>query len=338
MSFRRPQCLVSVTFVLSALGCAPVEKRPARESWATAAPSEPVVRASTALRPVKVLEVPNYCEGIVFDREGNGYVSEGTRIVQFDSSGHSRTWAETGGPNGHKVLADGTHLACEVSRRAVLHVAADGTVLGAASDQCDGTPLRGPNDLTLDAPNGGFYFTDPEGSDLEKPIGTVHYVDRERKTHLLDKELAYPNGIVLSPDGKKLYIAESLKNRVLVYDVVAPGQLGQRRVLAELPVKDSSRGQIDNQPDGICLDEAGNLYVAHYGMREVQVLSPEGKLLARLPAGNLTASNVAFGGHERSHLFVSGGLEGWPGKGGVFRLDIGVRGATILPPVAEGKE
>jgi len=51
--------------------------------------------------------------------------------------------------------------------------------------------------------------------------------------------------------------------------------------LAELPAKDTSTGQIDNQPDGMCLDAAGNLYVAHYGMKQVQVLSPEGKLIAR---------------------------------------------------------
>ena len=75
-------------------------------------------------------------------------------------------------------------------------------------------------------------------------------------------------------------------NRVLVYAVTGPGKLGDRKVLAELPAKDTATGQIDNQPDGMCLDAAGNLYVAHYGMRQVQVLSPAGKLLARYPGGN----------------------------------------------------
>jgi gluconolactonase len=58
--------------------------------------------------------------------------------------------------------------------------------------------------LTLDTPNGGFYFSDPGESSLAKPIGTMHYVDRRGKTHLLASGLAFPNGIMLTPDGKKL--------------------------------------------------------------------------------------------------------------------------------------
>lgn len=279
----------------------------------------------------KLFEVDHYCEGVVFDHDGNGYVSEGKQIVQFKPSGEHKVWAETGSPNGHKILADGTHLVCDASRHAMLHLSADGKMLEPASKECDGQPLRGPNDLTLDTANGGFYFSDPGDSSLEKPIGTVHYVDAAGKTHLVDKGLAFPNGIVLTPDGKRLYLAESQKNRVLVYDVTAPGKVGERKVLAELPTKDTEKGQIDNQPDGMCLDAAGNLYVAHYGMQQVQVLSPEGKLLARYPGGNVTTSNVAFGGPKMDQLFVTGGLGAESGGGGLFRLDLGVPGQMILP-------
>jgi gluconolactonase len=136
---------------------------------------------------------------------------------------------------------------------------------------------------------------------------------------------------VLSADGRKLYLAESRRNRVLVYDVKSPGKLENRRVLADLPQKDPAAGQIDNQPDGMCLDAAGNLYVAHYGMRQVQVLSPEGQLLARYPGGNVTTSNVAFGGSRFDQLFVTGGLGPEQGAGGLFRLDLGVPGLKILP-------
>jgi gluconolactonase len=90
-------------------------------------------------------------------------------------------------------------------------------------------------------------------------------------------------------------------------------------------------GQIDNQPDGMCIDAAGNLYVAHYGMRQVQVLSPEGKLLARYPGGNLTTSNVAFGGPKLDQLFVTGALGDEQNHGGLFRLDLGVKGLSVLP-------
>jgi len=284
------------------------------------------------VHPVHLLTVDNYCEGVVFDAQGLGYLSHGKVIVQFTQGGKGKVWSETGAPNGHKVLADGTHLVCDASQHAVLHLSAEGKQLEPASKECDGKPLRGPNDLSLDTPNGGFYFSDPGGSSDTQPIGTVHYVDKDGKTHLVDSGLAFPNGIVLTPDGKKLYLAESKQNRVLVYDVLGPGKVSKREVFADLPKKDEAAGQIDNQPDGMCLDAAGNLYVAHYGMKQVQVLDPTGKLIRRYPGGNLTTSNVAFGGPQLDQLFVTGGLgnEGSPG-GGLFRLDLGVKGLKVLP-------
>jgi len=282
---------------------------------------------------IEILTVPHYSEGVVFDHAGQGYLSEAKRIIQFTLDGQQQVFAETGAPNGHKVLADGTHLVCDASRHAVLHLTDKGEMLAHASKECDGKPLRGPNDLSLDTPHGGFYFTDPGGSSDTEPIGTVHYVDAQGVTHLIDSGLAFPNGIILTPDGKTLYVGESKQNRVLVYDVLSPGKVGPRRVLANLPEKDEALGQIDNQPDGMCLDAAGNIYVAHYGMRQVQVLDPEGKLLARYPGGNLTTSNVAFGGPQMNQLFVTGALgTEQDAKGGLFRLDLGVPGLVILPP------
>ena len=283
-------------------------------------------------KPIQMFTVPNYCEGVVFDHDGNGYISHGTTITKFSVDGKHEIWAETGAPNGHKILADGTHLVCDASRHAVLHLSADGKLLEPASKECDGKPLRGPNDLSLDTAHGGFYFTDPGGSGIDNLIGTVHYVDSQGTTHLVDDGLAFSNGIVLLPGGKKLLVAESQKNRILTYDVTAPGKVGPRKEFAKLPVKDESLGQIDNQPDGICLDAAGNLYVAHYGMRQVQVLNPQGQLIARYGGGNVTTSNVAFGGPKSDQLFVTGGLGKESGEGGLFRLDLGVKGLVILPP------
>jgi gluconolactonase len=287
---------------------------------------------SDQVKTIELFRVPKYCEGVCFDHEGNGYVSWGKAITKFTLDGKNSVWAETGAPNGHKILADGTHLVCDASQHAVLHLASDGKQLEPASKECEGQPLRGPNDLSLDTANGGFYFSDPGGSGLESPIGTIHYVDRSGKTHELDRGFAYPNGIVLSPDGKKLYLAESQKNRVLVYDVTGPGKLGERKVFAELPAKDTARGQIDNQPDGMCLDAAGNLYVAHYGMKQVQVLDSNGKLIRQYDGGNVTTSNVAFGGPKMDQLFITGGIGPEAGEGGLFRIDLGVKGLVILPP------
>lgn len=282
-----------------------------------------------AVKPVKIVEVPAYCEGVVFDRAGQAYVSvtrDGT-IYRVSPDGSATVWAKTEAPNGHKILSDGTHLVCD--KGAVLHLDADGKRLADASTECDGKPLRAPNDLTID-PKGGFYFTDPGGSGLKNPIGTVHYVDPQGKTHLAAEGLAFPNGIVLRPDGKTLLVGESQQNRILAYDVTAPGKLGQRRVFANLPTKQGD--QIANEPDGMALDESGNLYVAHYGMHTVQVISPEGKLLRSYPGGNLTTSNVAFAGPDMDRLYITGALtDEQKSKGALWRLDLkGVRGLRLL--------
>jgi gluconolactonase len=285
-----------------------------------------------AVKTVMLFKVPAYCEGVVFDREGNGYVSWDKTIEEFSLDGKHHSWAETGAPNGHKILADGTHLVCDASRHAVLRLSAEGKLLEPASKECDGKPLRGPNDLTLDTANGSFYFTDPGGSSDTSPIGTMHYVDKSGKTNLLDQGLAFPNGIVLRPDGKTILMGESKKNRILAYDVKSPGKVSEHKVFCELPTKDPAKGQTDNQPDGMCLDNAGNLYVAHYGMRQVQVGDPSGKVIRRYDGGNLTTSNVAFGGPKHDQLFITGGLVGEQGsEGGLFRIDLGVAGLKILP-------
>jgi gluconolactonase len=288
--------------------------------------------AVDAVKIEEVARVPSYCEGIVFDHAGNGYVSHGKFVTRVAPDGKKSQWLDSGGaPNGHKILADGTHLVCDGDLHAVLHVSADGKVLGKASDKCADKPLRAPNDLSLDVAHGGFYFTDPGGSDDKKLIGTVHYVDGRGVTHLCAEGLAFPNGIVLTPDGKRLLVGESKKNRILEYPVEAPGKLGPMKVLCDLPAK--GEGQIDNQPDGMCLDAAGNLYVAHYGMRQVQVVSPDGKVIRRYPGGNLTTSNVAFGGPDMDTLYITGGIKGeGEGEGGLFRIKLpGVKGLKVLP-------
>ncbi|MGI8981898.1 MAG: SMP-30/gluconolactonase/LRE family protein [Pirellulaceae bacterium] len=286
--------------------------------------------AAVKTKTVELFRVPAYCEGVVFDHAGNGYVSWNKSITKFSLDGKNAVWAETGAPNGHKILADSTHLVCDASHHAVLHISADGKMLEHAAKEFDGKPLLGPNDLTLDAASGGFYFSDPGGSGRDKLIGRAHFVDKAGKVHLIDKGLAYPNGIVLTPDGKKLYLAESQLNRVLVYEVEGPGKVGERKLFADLP-KHESGDYMQAQPDGMCLDAAGNLYVAHYGMKKVEVLSPAGKLIRQYDGGNTTTSNVAFGGPKHDQLFITGGIGKEVGEGGLFRIDLGVKGLVILP-------
>ena len=278
------------------------------------------------LQPVEVARFPVFTSSIVFDQQGYGYVSHGRFISRLSTDGKSAIWAETGAPRGHKILPDGTHLVCDPSHRAVLRLDRQGKTIGTASSESEGKPLHEPEDLTLD-PKGGFYFTDPGGS--RDGTGAIHFVDPRGKTHLAASGLHYPNGIALRPDGKTLLVAEGMRNRILTYDVVAPGRLGPMKVLATLPVKQS--GQIDNQPDGLCFDQRGNLYVAHNGMKVVEVISRKGRWIRQYPAGLLSASSVAFGGPKTNQLYITGGLgEEGKSQGGVFRLDL--RSVRGIPP------
>jgi gluconolactonase len=252
--------------------------------------------------PVEFARVGSFTEGPVFDKLGNLYVSHGTLISKIAPDGTVSVWAETGSPSGHKVLSDGTHLVCDTT---VLHLAADGRVLGTAAETCGPYPTRATNDLTID-PKGGFYFTDPgvisEGA-LERPIGRVGYAGPGGKTNLVAEELLFPNGIVLSQDGHSLIVGEFGKNRILRYPILEPGQVGEMEVLAELPSDgiDKFMG-----PDGMAFATDGNLYVAHFGTGKVRVIGPDGQLLKSLPGGSQNVSNLTFGGALMQHLYMTG--------------------------------
>jgi len=280
------------------------------------------------LHPIEVVRFHTFTEGVVFDAEGYAYVSHGRVISRISPDGAKSVWAETGAPSGHKILPDGVHLVCDSSQHAVLRLDAQGKVLGKASSHSEGKPLSEPNDLTID-PKGGFYFTDSGGS-REEVVGSILFVDSAGRTHTAARGLHYPNGIVLRPDGKTLLVAESRRNRILSYEVLAPGKLGPMKVLATLPAKQDG-GQIDNRPDGMCLDRDGNLYIAHSGMRIVAVLSRKGRLIREYPAGALTVSSVAFGGPKMDQLFITGGVgAAGQSEGALFRLDIHMKGLPLL--------
>jgi gluconolactonase len=279
-------------------------------------------------QPVEVARTDEFSEGPVFDYVGNFFFTHGRFVTRVDPDGNSTVWIESSGANGHKVLPDGTHLLCVPGDRAVLHIDATGKVIGAASDQCDGKPLRAPNDLTLDA-HGGFYFTDPGGS-REAPIGTVHYVDPKGTTHLAAGGMRVPNGLVLSLDGKTLYVAETVPNRIVKFPVLAPGKLGDLESFAELPHREGHQAE----PDGMAIVTHGNLYVAHLGTNSVKVLDSQGKLIRELATPNYDTSNLVFGGPLLNQLYITGSVghrSNTPGQ--VYRIDLGpVRGISPLRP------
>jgi gluconolactonase len=275
------------------------------------------------LHPVEVARFHTFAGGVALDASGNAYVSHGSVISRISPDGKRSVWAETGAPGGHKILPDGTHLVCDSSRHDVLRLDAQGKILGSAITVPDGKRLKSPNDLTLD-PAGGFYFTDSGGMHGDAP-GSIHYVDAAGRAQVAARGLHYPNGIVLRADARTLLVSESPLNRIVSFEVTAPGKLGPMKVFATLPGK--QKDQIDNRPDGMCLDHHGNLFIAHYGMRMVAVLSRTGRLIRQFPAGVLTPSDVAFGGPKMDQLFITGAVGAEENsEGALVRLDVRMKG------------
>lgn len=328
--------LTSVIFIcadLLLISCIAKLNTPSTLSWKTpdavvaATLPETNLPPAYLVTPMPVAQSDNYTEGVVFDRQGNLYFSQtkaGT-ITVLAPDGSRRLWAKVPGANGHKITPEGTHIVA--AQNSVVQLDANGKLLQVAKE-FNGKPFVYPNDITID-PQGGFYFTDSGDTNPQNLTGKVYYVTSRGKIAQVATGIAYANGILLTPDRQRLLVAESNKNRVIVYNVLSPGKVGPQKVFAELPAKQGE--QIDNKPDGLCLDATGNLYVAHYGMRQVEVLNTDGQLIRRYNSGNLTTSNCAFGGPKLDRLFISGGLGTEDGKGGIFRLDLGVPGLDIRP-------
>lgn len=278
----------------------------------------------TAVRPQQVFCTHDYSDGAVVDWDGNVFISHGKEITRVTPGGNPTEWVTTREPNGHKILPTGHHLVCDAGRHAVLELDADGNEVRLAAFEVDGEPLKAPNDLALD-PEGGFYFTDPGGSAPQNPVGAIDYVTPGGHVSRFAAGFAFPNGIALSADRRRLFVSESLRNRILVWDLAGPGKpAGPARPFAELPPPDPAGSSA--VPDGIALDARGDLWVAHFGQGKIRVLDPEGKLIGSYDAGNRAASNLCFGGPEFDQLYVTGGDPGC-----LFRLDLGIPGQRLLP-------
>ena len=276
----------------------------------------------SSIQPVEFVRTNDYSEGAVVDREGNLYFSHGKIITKVTPDGQTTEWAETGAPNGHKILPNGEHIVCDGSHHAMLRLSAEGVLIGyAASGKSEDLEIRQPNDVSLD-PEGGFYFTDsiPE-------TGAVHYVAPDGQIKVVARNINFANGVALSADRQRLYFAESVDNRILVVDLKAPGvAVGKPEVFADLPKNQKRPGKEFNQPDGIAFDADGRLWVAHYGMKSIHVLDRGGTLLCTYDGGNVLTSNLCFGGPNLDRVYATGGE-----PGAVMCLDVKTPGLRLLP-------
>lgn len=172
--------------------------------------------------------------------------------------------------------------------------------------ECDGHPLKGPNDLVFDA-DGGFWFTD-HGKFRERDRDrTGLYYARPDGSSIREVvfPLESPNGVGLSPDGTHLYVAETFTGRVWTWDVTGPGQLdggapfapGGGALLAGLPGFQLF--------DSLAVDGDGNVCVATLVNGGITVMSPDGSRIEHVPTGDPLTTNICFGGDDLRTAYIT---------------------------------
>jgi gluconolactonase len=152
--------------------------------------------------------------------------------------------------------------------------------------------MNQPNDLAI-APDGTLYASDPNWGNN---TGQLWRIDRQGKTHLEAGKMGTANGIDVSPDGKTLYVNESVQRNIWAFTIAADGALQDKRLLKKFD---------DFGFDGMRCDVAGNLYVARYGKGTVVVLSPVGKVLHEVDVLGKSPSNLCFGGPDGRTVYVT---------------------------------
>ena len=185
--------------------------------------------------------------------------------------------------------------------------------------QCDGHYLKGPNDIVFDA-EGNFYFTDHgKTRPRDRDRTGVFYASPDGK---MIKEVIFPmegpNGIGLSPDGKTLYVAETPTGRLYAFDLVGPGEVGMRRVVATVPGAPPFNFAMC---DSLVVDAEGNVIVATLVNGGLTSISPSGET-THYPCPDVLTTNACFAGPGLGTLYATLSTTGkliafdnWPTKG-----------------------
>ena len=241
-----------------------------------------------------------FTEGPVWDPSGFLYVSdeEQNRVYRVYPDGHKETLIAIGDPDGNTFDLQQRLIVTASVLRGLLRVSPDGryTVL---ADRFEGHRFNSPNDVVT-GPDGALYFTDPtldlpKGQPQEIPFKGVYRLANDGKVTLLAKDLGQPNGLAFSPDGKRLYVDDDERKDIRVFDVSPDHTLSNERQFG------SERGS-GGVPDGMRVDESGNLYVT--GPRGVWVWSPQGRHLGTIVMPEQPA-NLAWGGKDYSTLYLT---------------------------------
>jgi gluconolactonase len=272
-------------------------------------------------------------EGPVALADGSVVVVEiaAGRITRVSPNGEKSVVAETGGgPNGAAIGPDGKLYVANngasfhyIEMEGMLipeqppppgqydggrieRVDLDTGAVEVVYRECDGRPLRSPNDLVFDA-QGGFYFTDHGIREERTSDRTgVFYAaaDGSSITEVIFP-LDAPNGIGLSPDGSRLYVAETYTNRVWWWDVAGPGEVVMAPGLfAHGGTHLVSPGSFQGF-DSLAVDGEGNVCVATLLTGAISVFAPDGELVELVEVGDLLPTNICFGGDDLRTAYVT---------------------------------
>ena len=263
----------------------------------TVCAADDIVAAGATL--VQLAEGFEFTEGPACDAEGHVLFTDqpNDRILKWSVDGKLSTYKQPcGRANGLCFDQDGNLWACADEKNELWCIRPDGTVQVVVKDY-EGKLLNGPNDLWV-RPDRGIYFTDPfyqrdywQRGPAEQPVQGVYYLtpDRQKLTRVID-DLQQPNGIIGTPDGKTLYVADIRAGKTYAYDIQAEGTLTNKRLFCELG------------SDGKTIDNEGNVYLTGRG---VTVFDPRGTRIRTIPIDTGWTANVCFGGKDRHTLFIT---------------------------------
>lgn len=239
-----------------------------------------------------------FTEGPASDSQGNVFFTDqpNDRILKWSVEGQLTTWMQPAGrANGLTFDKAGNLWACADEKNELWKISTDKKVTVMLKDY-EGKLLNGPNDIWIH-PNGTVYFTDPHykrpywkrgPKEMDECVYRVA-ADGKQLTRIIT-DLKQPNGIIGTPDGKLLYVADIGAGKTYRYEIQPDGAVAGKHLFCELG------------SDGMTLDNQGNVYLTGKG---VPVFSPEGKKIEQIDVPEGWTANVCFGGKDRSTLFIT---------------------------------